>query len=85
MGQTMFTENFQQIDPLTTHFKYITNLCIKTKIVTEKNTQQVNNVNVFMVDDMTESEDFMAYGYLRLTCATLIIHTNQNNCHKCAV
>jgi len=24
VGQTLFTENFQQIDPLTTHFKYIT-------------------------------------------------------------
>ena len=47
-------------------FKYITNLCIKTKIVTEKNTQQVNNVNVFMVNNITESEDFMAYGYMRL-------------------
>ena len=28
-----------RLDPLTTHFNYITNLCIKTKIVREKSTQ----------------------------------------------
>jgi len=35
----LFMENFQQVNPLTTHFKYITNLCIKTKVVGKKNTQ----------------------------------------------
>jgi len=38
-GQTLFTENFQQIDPLTLRIKYITNLCIKTKVDREQNTQ----------------------------------------------
>jgi len=58
---SMFVENFQQIDPLTTHFKYITNLCVKTKVVREKNTQQVNN----------QPDNALTY---ILTCATGSVH-----------
>ena len=45
---------------------------------------QLNAVQQVIVNNMAEGE----IGWLTdicPTCATLVIHTNQDNCHKCAV